>query len=147
MSFKMWKLLYLLLVVVLAGETSQGKSDCEEHRERELKSNNPVRLVPTCDKNGDYEPMQCFEDRFACACWDKVGRPLTPANSTIKSCDCVLENYNARKQGLLGGYIPQCSDDGRYEKVQCHAGTGFCWCADTNTGKNVTKPARGSPTC
>jgi len=27
-----------------------------------------------------------------------------------------------------GGYRPQCTDTGDFAPMQCHAGTGECWC-------------------
>ncbi len=33
-------------------------------------------------------------------------------------------------------YIPDCKDDGTFEEVQCHAGTGYCWCV-TSDGKPI----------
>ena len=35
-----------------------------------------------------------------------------------------------------GSYIPDCKDDGTFEEVQCHAGTGYCWCV-TADGKPI----------
>ena len=25
-------------------------------------------------------------------------------------------------------YIPKCKSDGSFDEVQCHTGTGYCWC-------------------
>uniref|UniRef100_A0A8C0WJV7 Thyroglobulin n=1 Tax=Castor canadensis TaxID=51338 RepID=A0A8C0WJV7_CASCN len=38
----------------------------------------------------------------------------------------------------LGPYVPQCDAFGGWEPVQCHAGTGYCWCVD---GKGEFIPA------
>ena len=27
-------------------------------------------------------------------------------------------------------FVPQCEEDGSYNKTQCHASTGYCWCVD-----------------
>lgn len=57
----------------------KAKTDCETHRERELRPGNkfPTRLIPKCDNRGDYEPLQCHGDetekKRACQCWAKNG--------------------------------------------------------------------------
>ncbi|KAL4842678.1 hypothetical protein H8958_015991 [Nasalis larvatus] len=34
----------------------------------------------------------------------------------------------------LGPYVPQCDAFGSWEPVQCHTGTGHCWCVDEKGG-------------
>jgi hypothetical protein len=51
-----------------------------------------------------------------------------------QSCtEALLDSGN--RTGLLGGYVPQCdAATGKWLPVQCSGGTGYCWCADVNTG-------------
>lgn len=32
-------------------------------------------------------------------------------------------------------FIPECTGDGRYNPVQCHAATGYCWCVRVDSGR------------
>ena len=49
---------------------------------------------------------------------------------------------------LLGQFTPTCTSEGKYEMVQCHRSTGYCWCADTETGvKKQGTDVRGTPDC
>lgn len=34
-------------------------------------------------------------------------------------------------------YVPECTVDGRYQRVQCYRSTGYCWCVHEDTGKNI----------
>ena len=33
---------------------------------------------------------------------------------------------------VIGQFVPRCQSDGRYERIQCHGGSGQCWCVDRN---------------
>lgn len=47
---------------------------------------------------------------------------------------CLLSNETG-----ISIFIPSCQTDGSYSEVQCHDGTGYCWCADREG-----KPIHGS---
>ncbi|GIY42962.1 uncharacterized protein CEXT_752831 [Caerostris extrusa] len=149
----MLKQLIFVVVFAVIAELSYAereKSECEHHRERESASNAPLplRMVPECESNGDYKQIQCFRDSKFCACWDKTGNPVTQPSGKIKSCDCMIKKHEAEKQGLLGAFKPQCEEDGKYKKVQCHGSVGSCWCAHPETGDKLSEPVRGStPEC
>ena len=38
-----------------------------------------------------------------------------------------------------GIFVPKCNPDGTFARIQCHDGTGFCWCA------NIDGKPDGSP--
>uniref|UniRef100_A0A3B5B765 Thyroglobulin type-1 domain-containing protein n=1 Tax=Stegastes partitus TaxID=144197 RepID=A0A3B5B765_9TELE len=52
-------------------------------------------------------------------------------------------------------FIPECTADGRYSSVQCHAATGYCWCVRADSGRplpgtsmlvhGVCSPSTGCP--
>ena len=52
------------------------------------------------------------------------------------SSTCMEARLEAQSNNLIGVYVPQCQEDADYyKKLQCHGGTGECWCTDTKTGE------------
>ncbi|XP_066299200.1 uncharacterized protein [Branchiostoma lanceolatum] len=57
---------------------------------------------------------------------------------------CMQARLEAQAKALIGQYVPQCTEDGRYRPLQCHASTGYCWCVDElGTTIEGTKAGRG----
>ena len=59
----------------------------------------------------------------------------------------ALEKVDGR---LLGAFKPLCKADGSYEEEQCHGSTGYCWCVESKTGKEIPgtrRRGRGLFTC
>ncbi|XP_067012601.2 SPARC-related modular calcium-binding protein 2 isoform X10 [Anabrus simplex] len=51
--------------------------------------------------------------------------------------DCLSDQKTAleeQRSGTSGLYIPECTPDGRYKKIQCYNSTGYCWCVYEDTG-------------
>ncbi|GLH12824.1 Proteoglycan Cow [Gryllus bimaculatus] len=51
--------------------------------------------------------------------------------------DCLSDRKTALEEqisGTSGLYIPECTPDGRYKKIQCYTSTGYCWCVYEDTG-------------
>ncbi|KAH0810982.1 hypothetical protein GEV33_011808 [Tenebrio molitor] len=62
--------------------------------------------------------------------------------------DCLSD----RQTALMDGgqfYIPECTPDGRYKKIQCYKAAGYCFCVHEDTGKNIpgTSVKHGTPQC
>ncbi|KAG8181839.1 hypothetical protein JTE90_003986 [Oedothorax gibbosus] len=131
---KMKSIACLLFVAALVA-TAMAASECEEHRERELKSNSKVKLVPKCTQNGEYDALQCFEGSPFCMCWRPDGSHITEPSLKLKSCACIAHKDRVTARRLIGNYHPQCEADGTYSRTQCHGGMGYCWCVDENGQK------------
>ncbi|XP_034943987.1 SPARC-related modular calcium-binding protein 2 [Chelonus insularis] len=81
-----------------------------------LKGNSPpVHTRPTFNDN----PPDTKED--------------SDANDCISDRRSVLEDQKQNSQEKF--YIPQCTPDGRYHKIQCYS--GYCWCVYQDTGKPI----------
>ncbi|XP_055611002.1 uncharacterized protein LOC129757741 isoform X1 [Uranotaenia lowii] len=54
--------------------------------------------------------------------------------------DCMSDRAAALEEqrgGATALYVPECTADGRYQRVQCYRSTGYCWCVHEDTGKNI----------
>ncbi|CAO1318081.1 unnamed protein product [Diamesa tonsa] len=48
--------------------------------------------------------------------------------------DCLSDRAAALDEQR---YVPECTADGRFQRVQCYRSTGYCWCVHEDTGKNI----------
>ncbi|CAH1775402.1 unnamed protein product, partial [Owenia fusiformis] len=49
--------------------------------------------------------------------------------------DCLQLQLDVQQRGLLGAYKPDCTENGEFEKIQCHG--SVCWCVDKQ-GRDIT---------
>ncbi|XP_040027562.2 nidogen-2 isoform X2 [Gasterosteus aculeatus] len=152
-------------------EPERPKTHCEHHRDRVQTSSPegyPVvgAYVPQCDAGGQYTPLQCHGSTGHCWCVDSRGQERTgtrtPPGAPPTDCDkpdeperpkTHCEHHRDRVQTtspegypIVGAYVPQCDDNGRYASLQCHGSTGHCWCVDsTGQERAGTRTPPGSP--
>ncbi|XP_043518013.1 SPARC-related modular calcium-binding protein 2 isoform X2 [Frieseomelitta varia] len=67
------------------------------------------------------------------------------ANDCLTDRRSVLEDERQHSQEKF--YIPECTPDGRYHRVQCYS--GYCWCVYQDTGKPIpgTSSKDSTPNC
>ena len=66
--------------------------------------------------------------------------PVRASSLTLSTCllssdgsRCAEEKLRAMRAGNESGipiFVPSCDEEGGYRAVQCHEGTGYCWCVD-----------------
>ncbi|KAG9509584.1 Voltage-dependent calcium channel type A subunit alpha-1, partial [Fragariocoptes setiger] len=101
-------------------------------------------VVPNCDADGNYAPLQCHYGSQFCQCWDKKGYPLTQPKKDLRKCSCMInraekmKSITASQQGTA--YLPECEARGDYKPKQCDRST--CWCVNPENGKKVTSESR-----
>ncbi|XP_059225045.1 SPARC-related modular calcium-binding protein 2 isoform X2 [Stomoxys calcitrans] len=74
---------------------------------------------------------------------------LSPKESDIES-DCLADrataleelkkfrlHFSSKQRGNSLFYVPDCTPDGRYQRVQCYNSTPYCWCVNEDTGKDI----------
>ncbi|XP_063296068.1 nidogen-2 [Pelobates fuscus] len=126
-------------------------------------------FVPDCDEEGNYSPLQCHGSTGYCWCVNERGEERegtkTPPGRPQPQCQTPEENTTPclaerrrlleeqRPRGprpVLGGFIPECDEEGNYSPLQCHRSTGYCWCVDRN-GEEIsgsrTQPGTSPPQC
>lgn len=54
-----------------------------------------------------------------------------------RAASSVLEEPEGQRAARSALYIPECTADGRYNKLQCYNSTGYCWCVNEDTGKPI----------
>lgn len=60
-----------------------------------------------------------------------------PLNDSLpwKTGRCELERQ--RCSDLIGSYCPQCDRNGDFLPKQCWGSTGYCWCVDVLSGREL----------
>jgi len=109
-----------------------------------------------CEKDGSFKASQCHPSTGQCWCVDENGMEergtRTPPGTPPYPCKSLrVSNCNSEKNMvesqhtdmmMVGMFVPQCEDDGKYKAKQCWGSTGQCWCV-TPTGQEVTFTRRG----
>lgn len=75
-----------------------------------------------------------------------------PEADPMEASGCLYDRQTALDELQFRptpNYVPECTPDGRYEKVQCFKSKGYCWCAHEDTGKTIPGSARYNqrPSC
>lgn len=69
---------------------------------------------------------------------DPVLRESESDSDCLADRATALDDQNIFQQsGAKPMYVPECTADGRYQRVQCYRSTGYCWCVHEDTGKNI----------
>jgi hypothetical protein len=92
----------------------------------------------SCDKNYD---SQVSETEWCC-CFSSILPPCLAAQKKVPTKD-----PKGKSLMMPGAYIPDCDDDGFYERLQCHSSSGQCWCVDRNGHEMPNTRTRGQADC
>ncbi|XP_072425646.1 thyroglobulin [Chiloscyllium punctatum] len=84
--------------------------------------------------------VQCTKDGQFCWCVNNKGDAVLGSNQTTSPTACLSFCQLHRQQVLVSGYvnssstsyIPQCTETGDYEIMQCSTAPRQCWCVDSD---------------
>lgn len=91
--------------------------------------------VDECQGDSDCTGnRKCCSNNCGHTCRNPVTIPyIPPPPLGDGSCQDILDRQD-QSPPMLGAYVPQCDDDGRFQSLQCHS-DGFCWCVNPYTGR------------
>nr|XP_033789280.1 thyroglobulin isoform X2 [Geotrypetes seraphini] len=130
---------------------SQALRACELRRE--TASMNGQDYIPQCSEDGLFRNVQCSSDGLTCWCVDADGIEIAGSKLIAVPIVCLSFCQLQKQQILLSAYInhtstsyvPQCSESGEYESVQCDLGLGQCWCVDSEGMEIYGTRQKGKP--
>uniref|UniRef100_A0AAY4CAV8 Thyroglobulin n=1 Tax=Denticeps clupeoides TaxID=299321 RepID=A0AAY4CAV8_9TELE len=89
--------------------------------------------VPQCTEDGRFRHVQCSSQK-ECWCVDATGEEVPGSRRQGPSVHCLTSCQLHRQRVLQSEnevtMVPQCSDVGEYEPIQCDLAAGQCWCVD-----------------
>ncbi|XP_068710293.1 uncharacterized protein [Montipora foliosa] len=132
---------------------------CQKQHLKALESPaTPEDFIPACKRDGRFEEIQCLPARHECWCVDELGREANGTRTTTslkcpsnasKLTQCQREYQEILRSWIIPGpYIPQCTDDGRYEPIQCQG--QYCYCVNEHGVELVrtrVHTTEGRPKC
>ena len=88
-----------------------------------------------CERDSDCSGnWKCCDNNCGHTCRNPVTIPYVPPPPLGDgSCQDILDRQD-QSPPMLGAYVPQCDDDGRFQSLQCHSDR-FCWCVNPYTGR------------
>uniref|UniRef100_A0A8B9TDK3 Thyroglobulin n=1 Tax=Anas platyrhynchos TaxID=8839 RepID=A0A8B9TDK3_ANAPL len=131
---------------------SQPLRPCELQREKAFAGGDTY--VPQCSEDGQFRTVQCSRNGLSCWCVDENGIEVPGSKQDGYPISC-LSFCQLQKQRILVSryinsssisYIPQCTDSGAFDVVQCDMELGQCWCVDSEGMEIYGTRQRGKPT-
>ncbi|XP_022806051.1 uncharacterized protein LOC111343164 [Stylophora pistillata] len=116
----------------------------------------PGRYSPDCDRDGNYKPLQCHFASAVCWCVDSQGQEIPGTRGKgrkqcpipgVQQTKCQDQRERALQNGVIGSFIPKCTEDGSFEKIQCHGSVCYCVDKDGNEISGTKTSLPDTPNC
>ncbi|XP_065226398.1 SPARC-related modular calcium-binding protein 2 isoform X2 [Planococcus citri] len=111
------------------------------------------------DDQSEIEEVEAHDPRDPASILEESVLPLNEHNANEddddndgEAQDCLSERKSAMEEyshGNMGLFIPDCTPEGLYKKVQCFLSTGYCWCVSEDSGRTIpgTSSKNSHPNC
>ncbi|KAK5642124.1 hypothetical protein RI129_008291 [Pyrocoelia pectoralis] len=134
---------FLSLNADVRGEETANPDEEDEDEDEGVNIFHSPRSPPHGVLYGDGHPTgsgQNYDDESA----ERKDEDATDCTSDRQTA--LNEQHSAKLYQL---YVPECTPDGRYQKIQCYKSAGYCWCVNEDTGKNIpgTSVKNQTPKC
>lgn len=107
-------------------------------------------FIPSCNEDGTFSREQCHRSTGYCWCSNQSGDEISGTRrgpgqthldcSNLPQCLRTLAATGGKRK--FGAYLPQCDDSGYFSPRQCHGSTGYCWCVDPESGRELSGTRR-----
>jgi hypothetical protein len=139
---------FLLVVYSVAARSTESVGPCTKARQ-DAGTPMPGKYIPQCTEYGFFKPTQCHGSIGKCWCVvPDTGKPVD-GSSTFRSGEpectiCHIKRSEAlRPTGFVGGFIPECDEDGLFTPTQHRGSTGESWCVNRYTGEEIQGTRQG----
>ena len=65
----------------------------------------------------------------------------------MQQTKCQDQRERALQNGVIGSFIPRCTEDGSFEKIQCHGSVCYCVDKDGNEISGTKTSLPDTPNC
>jgi hypothetical protein len=130
-----------LIICSVAAKSVEPVGPCTKAR---LDAGQPMlgKYVPQCTEYGFFNPVQCHGSTGRCWCAvPDTGKEVDGSSVMHAQPECSMCHIQRaellRPTGLVGNFIPECTDDGLFTPKQQWGSVGQTWCVNKYTGEEI----------
>jgi hypothetical protein len=133
--------LIFLVIGTVAAQSAGPVGPCTKARQ-DAGDPMPGKYLPQCTEFGYFDPIQCHGSSGRCWCVVPDTGKAVQGSSVMRAqpeCSfCHIQRAKLlRPGGLVGNFVPECTDDGLFASEQHWGSAGQKWCVNKYTGEEI----------